>query len=353
MSISSRFRFVFLGAVFAFLSIRIGDFDILPDVVGYVLLVIGCSGLGGLSVRFAVARIFWAVLAVLSVVPAWCLGGRTNDFAYLVQAMQCGGLWFLLGGMIAFAVTALRLDLVQILTRRRMAFMVLSVPIALYPRLLTKPLDDVSGAVVFITAMAMLLTLFMILHGIRRVQRELAVEVPDDSAGSPVFALFTILAAGALGIFFFSQHSGYRSTTFSGVNFHAKSEEDCKQVDADLQTRFGEKGFTDSYQPTAMDQFAGMHSAESRDYWLKSDKEEFKGIYLKVSRSPATISISTKWEHDGFKGGEIRTKRKAYELSLELARWFHARPERAVLSPDSDDTGIRYFEESLAELPAE
>jgi|GEM_PF-3731642 len=353
MSISSRFRFILWGAAFAYFSIRIGGVDILPDVVGYALLVIGCSGLDGLSGRFAVARIFWAVLAVLSVVPEWYLGARSTGFGYLVQAIQCGGLWFLLGGMIAFAATAQRADLVQRLTRRRMAFVVLSALFAFYPRLLAKPLDDASGAVVVVTAIAMILTVLMIQHVIWRVKGELAVNVSGVSQSSPALAMLTVLVAGGVGIFFVSQHSGYRSVSFSGANFHAKSPQDCAVVDADLRNVLRDKGFSGSYQPTQMDRFAGIHSSESQDTWLKSDRGEFKGIYLNVSKSPVAISISTKWEHDGFKGGEVRTERKAYELSLVLARWFQQRPEMMKLSPEFDDAGIRYFEKSLAELPAE
>jgi hypothetical protein len=353
MTVSSRFLFVFWGAVFALLAIWIDGFDILPDVLGYVLLVIGCSGLGGLSGRFAVARIFWAVLAVLSVVPAWLLGERATGFTYVVQAMQLGGLWFLLGGMIAFAIKGQRQDLVKRLTRRRTAFLVLSGLITFYPRLVMQPVSNVSGTLVFVTAMAMLLTIFMILHGIHRVRRELSVRVRTDSKSSPVFAMLTILAAAGLGIFLFSQHSGYRSSTFCGANFHAKGVEECKVVNADLTNLLSQKGFTGSYQPTPMDQFSGMHSAESQDNWLKSDRAEFKGIYLNISRSPSAIFISTKWEHDGFKGGEVRTERKAYQLSLELARWLVMRPEMAKASPEFDEAGIKYFEKSLAELPPE
>jgi hypothetical protein len=77
MNMTSRFKLVFRGVLFAFLSIQIDHFDALPDVIGYVLLVIGC---GGLSSHFTMAQVLWAILAVLSVVPGWFIGGHSGEF---------------------------------------------------------------------------------------------------------------------------------------------------------------------------------------------------------------------------------------------------------------------------------
>lgn len=350
MSMTSRFKLVFWGVLFAFLAIKINNFDILPDAIGYVLLVIGC---GGLSSRFALAQAFWAILVVLSVVPGWFIGGHSVEFGYLVQAMQCGGLWFLLGGMIALAAGQ-RPNLARRLSNRRLAYVGLAIFLAVFDPLLAGALGSVSVFVGFVAAMGMVLTALMIVHGIWRFQCELAVELQDDfSRGTRNFplALLSILVAGGLGMFFVSQHSGYQSTTFSGANFHAKDPQGCELVNTDLRKLLDAKGFSMNYDPTAMDQFAGMHSAESQDIWLKSGREEFKGIYLKIAKSPASISIDTKWEHDGFKKDAVRTKRRAYEVALEIARWFQNRPEKSRLSPDIEDAGIKYFEKSLAELP--
>ena len=353
MNMKSRFNLVFWGVLFAFLAIQINQFDVLPDVVGYVLLVIGC---GGLSARFAMAQVFWVILAVLSVVPGWFIGGHAGEFGILVDAMQCGGLWFLLGGMIALAAAGQRPDLVKRLSNRRLAYVGLAVLLAVFDLLRADTLREVSGTVRFVAGMGMLLTILMILHGIWRFQRGFAVDIPDDfSRGGPniPLGLLTSLVAGGLGMFFVSQHSGYQSTTFSGANFHAKDPQGCEVVNADLRKLLDAKGFSANYNPTAMDRFAGMHSEESQDIWLKSEREEFKGIYLKITKSPVSISIDTKWEHDGFKKGALRKKRCAYEVALEIARWFQNRPERAALSPEIDDAGIKYFEKSLAELPVD
>jgi hypothetical protein len=351
MNMTLRFKLVFWGVLFAFLSIQIDHFDVLPDVIGYVLLVIGC---GGLSSRFTMAQVFWAILAMLAVVPGWFIGGHSGEFGILVEAMQCGGLWFLLGGMIALAATGQRPDLVKRLSNRRLAYVGLAVFLAVFDPLRSNTLYDVAGIAGLVAGMGMLLTILMILHEIWRFQRGFVVVIPDDfSRGRHNFplGLLTILVAGGLGMFFVSQHSGYQSTTFSGANFHAQDPQGCEVVNADLRKLLDAKGFSANYNPTAMDRFAGMHSEESQDIWLKSGRDEFKGIYLRITKSPASIFIDTKWEHDGFRKDALRTKRHAYEVALEIARWFHNRPEKEMLSPDIDGAGIKYFEESLAELP--
>ena len=111
------------------------------------------------------------------------------------------------------------------------------------------------------------------------------------------------------------------------------------------------KGFSTSYTPTDMDRFAGIHGEGTRETWLKSDHEEFKGIYLKISSSERDIGISTKWEHNGFFRGADETYRRALNLSLVLARWLELRPERDDSLPNVSNSGIRFIEEELSKLP--
>ncbi|MEO5715621.1 MAG: hypothetical protein ABIT37_19235 [Luteolibacter sp.] len=353
---TSRFNFVFWGLMFAFFRISIGNFDILPDLVGYVLISIGCAGLARISPRFTMVQVFCGVLAVLSVMPGWFIRERVPGQEHLAELMQCGLMWFLMGGVMVFAATHQRPDL----ARRAEILMRVGLGLSVFLMIFGWGFPTVGNGffntVMGLAAVAVFIVLILALLLIRRVSRELAALVPYERELSwwpSVLCLSSGLAALGVGIFFVTSSTGYQSSTFSGANFHAKDPQGCEVVFSDLKKLLDAKGFSSSYAPTEMDRFSGMHSADARDIWLQSERGEFKGIYLRISRSPSSIAISTKWEHDGFKWDASRTQRRAYQVSLEIARWFHSRPEKGDMPAEIEDSGIRYFEKSLADLPME
>lgn len=356
MKMTSRFRLVFWGLLFAFLALRINNFDILPDVIGYILLAMGCGELARVSYRFTVSQCFCLVLAVLSVLPNWFIGVRVKEFGWLVDGLQCGLIGFLLGGVMVLAAAGRRPDLVRNASRLCAAYVGFSVLHLLLDGISSEPLSEIFIVFSFVISMCVLLSIILILLFIRRLTRELAPGAPDGGKTlwpSEALSLLTLLAACGVWVFLMNAHSGYKSTMFCGANFHAKDPQGADVVFSDLKKLLDAKGFSSTYNPTEMDRFAGMHSAEAQDIWLKSGREEFKGIFLRLQKMPSSISLDTKWEHDGFKKDAIRTERRAYEVSLEIARWFHSRPEKESMPSEIEDSGIKYFEKSLEKLRVE
>lgn len=61
------FAKVFWGLMLVFLDIRMNQFDILPDLLGYILVYAGLSGLSGLHEHFRKAKAFCIPLLIVSI----------------------------------------------------------------------------------------------------------------------------------------------------------------------------------------------------------------------------------------------------------------------------------------------
>lgn len=354
MNITSRFQLIFWGALFALFDLNFNGFDILPDVIGYLLLVIGCGGLACESRGFSAACWLSGGLGIFSCLPDWLLADYSLENGRVLQFFQGVLICFLLGGIKDFASASGGGDLANRASRLRIAYVVL---ILMVEGCAWSGMG-VAGefAVVLMVGGVILIVfiLFLILQLIGRVRREIAANPNENrvTRGSgAVTGLVSLLLVAMVAGVLVHQNSGYRSSLFSGANFHGQNPQECAAVEAGLRDLLRTKGFSLDYAPTEMDRFAGFHSEGEHQIWLKSDQEEFKGIYLNVATRDRSVSVSTKWEHAGVARGANRTERKALELSLELARWLGNRPEKDDSPDQVRDSGIRYFEEALAKLP--
>lgn len=353
----SRLRMIFWGVFFAFLDFTLNGVNVLPDVIGYLLLIIGCGGLAGESRNFAVVPWLAAAMGVLTIWPDWLVEEFAQGMGTTVMVL--GGLlmWVLLGGIMDFTKARQGEDLARRASRLRRAYVGLTIVIWIAGLLLDGSAHGFLVAVVVVTVVCVIGVMVLILKLIGRVRRESAANPGDDQRTNESMVtggLVAIVIAALLGAGWVHENSGYRSQTTSGANFHARSPEEMTRVEADLMRLLQEKGFTANYQPDEMDQFAGLHVAgENRDSWLESTREEFKGIYLHLQMMKSDIQISTKWEHQGFTWDANRRHRKALELLLELARWFGQGAEKDDIAEPGRNTGVEWLEKELEKVSRE
>lgn len=166
-----HFSFIFWGLLLAFLDFRIGEFDVLPDGLGYLLVAAGCGGLA-LSRQFAVARLLCFVLAGL-----WLLEPAVprNDqwiLDVVTTVAHCGMIWELLGGVREFALAMHRPDLAQRAANRRQLYVVVFGLMTLLPQTLRR--DSAAVPMVVIIAVIGAVLAMLILHLIYRVRIEVA-----------------------------------------------------------------------------------------------------------------------------------------------------------------------------------
>jgi hypothetical protein len=165
---ATRFIQIFWGLLLVVLDFQINQIDILPDVLGYILVALGCGGLSDASPHFSTAAILaWAmmVLALVSV----AIRGNFIPLGILYSALDCAMMWFLLGGVIDLANFRQRPDLSQRASTRRIAYVAiagLSTLLGLTGRF--------PGEIALALVIGMIVVLCLILHLIYRAIHELS-----------------------------------------------------------------------------------------------------------------------------------------------------------------------------------
>lgn len=94
---------VFWGLVIVAIDFHLGRFDVLPDFAGYVLVSLGAAGLVGWSKHFQSARLLSWILVPASASVMVFQGGLLKLSWILNVALDGALMWFILGGVMAFA----------------------------------------------------------------------------------------------------------------------------------------------------------------------------------------------------------------------------------------------------------
>jgi hypothetical protein len=100
------YTLVFIGMVLVMLDLKLNQFDLLPDALGFVLAALGCSALATSSKSFSIAALC-AWLA--SLVICFGLFAKVEFLLPLGIAslvLECAFVWFLLSGVIDAAALA-------------------------------------------------------------------------------------------------------------------------------------------------------------------------------------------------------------------------------------------------------
>ena len=159
--IAVRFGQVFWGLLLVILDLSVNGLDLLPDVIGYVLVAVGLGGLTSLSEQFATAQTYARVLVPFALLT-WLPLGELGWVLRLVHlGLHCAMMWFLLGGIMDYATARNRPDLAEHASTRRLAYILLTCLVTFVG----------SAAIILVCLVALLI---MILHLIHRVKTELA-----------------------------------------------------------------------------------------------------------------------------------------------------------------------------------
>ena len=166
---SRSFALIFWGLVLTILDFRVNGFDLLPDLMGYLLVALGCEGLALASPRFQMARLIAWILAIFEV---YLFFAKPVDPMVTLAAaiLSVVMVWSLLGGIMQVATDLRRPDLAASASNRRIVYAVLMAACHLSPFLVEIASDGSLVAVILLGCT--LVALFLVLHIIHRMKRE-------------------------------------------------------------------------------------------------------------------------------------------------------------------------------------
>jgi hypothetical protein len=170
---STSFGYIFWGLILVILDFKINRFDLLPDVIGYVLAGIGSAALHSISPKFSLAGSLSWMLAVASLIGLVFAGGAAIAFGILVTVMNCAMIWYLMGGIIDLTQAKNRQDLAEMAHNRRVAYVATTAAITSVA-VLAHGSEGLALLLALLALIAMLVILALILHLIHRVRYEIA-----------------------------------------------------------------------------------------------------------------------------------------------------------------------------------
>ena len=172
MNLSSRFRYIFWGLLVAILDIEVNRFDVLPDVVGYGLVMIGASGLLALSRYFLLTKNLAFILLIIAALN-YALDARVSEIYGLIYlVLDVLLLWNLLSGVMKFSEQCQREDLKIRADHLRYGYAVLMSLIGARGLILHQ-LPEGIAIITIIFVISILVMLVLILNLIHKVKHEL------------------------------------------------------------------------------------------------------------------------------------------------------------------------------------
>jgi hypothetical protein len=169
------FGYVFWGLVLTVLDFKINQFDLLPDFIGYSLVVYGATGLSKFSSEFLTAGGLSVMLAVCDVITL-VLPTDADWFSIVVTLLSALMMWTLLGGVRAMALAHERHELAARAEKLRLwyvSLLFLSIGLTLVAR-------EMSGGEMFFIIIALVVAsitiMILILLLIYRARNELSVD---------------------------------------------------------------------------------------------------------------------------------------------------------------------------------
>ncbi len=183
---AKSFGLIFWGLLLVFFDLRLGGFDVLLDVAGYVMTAVGAGRLSGAAPGFgAAATVAWLLTAPGLIDSAQPLGGGglLGILGILEIVGQCALSWLLLTGIAAFTGEGGRPDLARRARRLRAAGVVLGAASLLLQLAPLGARDRAVAAIVL--AIPALALLAMVLLLVRRVRSELKPEVAVPRSWQP------------------------------------------------------------------------------------------------------------------------------------------------------------------------
>lgn len=163
---------IFWGELLVILDLRINGFDVLPDVIGYFLVALGCQALTAESKKYSTAATCSWILVAASIAAFFVPGDVALPFGLVFMVVDCTMVWFLLGGIIDYVLERERADLAQKAAARRIAYILIMAITML--AIFSAGSAHGLGVVAVVGLICMLIVMVMILHLIYRVRYEVA-----------------------------------------------------------------------------------------------------------------------------------------------------------------------------------
>jgi len=170
---TARVAQVFWGLLIVAVDLRAGRFDVLPDFVGYILIALGAAGLVGWSSHFQTARLVSWSLVPIPIALLLFSGVFLKVLGLINLVLEGALMWFLLGGVIAFAQSRSRQHWVDSARNYRWAYLGL-IGVALFTSLIASAVPSLARVIASITLVATLVVLAAILYLLHQVKGEAA-----------------------------------------------------------------------------------------------------------------------------------------------------------------------------------
>ena len=160
---AAYFEYVFWGLLLVTVDVRIQRFDILPDFLGYLLVLAGCRGLVAASPDFGTAAIFSGLLIPVSLLDFVTPSPAAIALTFVGLLLNCGVIWFLLGGIMSLGASYQRPDLATKADERRRAY-IIGAGVAMLGILVGQASPGTGSLLVILAAVVMLVLVVLVLH---------------------------------------------------------------------------------------------------------------------------------------------------------------------------------------------
>ena len=168
---------IFWGLLLVIIDININHFDLLPDFLGYLLVALGAGGLIGVSSQFRNARNLCWLLVPMSLLSHVVRDYLGLLFGLLHMVLNCGMMWFLLGGIMKVAASSNRPDLADKASTRRVVYVFL-ICLATLLGFLGYANRDLAMLGAILVVIPMLILVIMVLHLIWQVRNAVRLNNP-------------------------------------------------------------------------------------------------------------------------------------------------------------------------------
>ena len=129
----SSFLLIFWGLLLSVFPFKLNGVDLLPDVIGYLLVFLGCRGLMSQAVGFTVAGPVAIVLMLLWLIAIVIPREMSSVFGTVVIVVNLVLVWYLIEGIGEIATRGGRQEIVESSRTRRAVYVVVMLIVALLP----------------------------------------------------------------------------------------------------------------------------------------------------------------------------------------------------------------------------
>lgn len=170
---SRSFGWIFWGLLLAYFQFTINGIDLLPDVLGYAFVAVGCHGLVKSSASFRKAALLSWILAAFEL-TAYFDQTRPSLYNLVWSAVDIAMFWMLLGGIILLAKQRQWEKIGPEASKRRLAYVVLATGSMLLGNVPPHRADEwgLVGAAFVVAMLVVMILILILVHRVKIRSRE-------------------------------------------------------------------------------------------------------------------------------------------------------------------------------------